>query len=66
MTGSEQVLKFLAEEISQDTYLNLLDQYRPCFRARDVPELARPLRPAETDEALALAHRYGLSRLDKR
>ena len=66
IAGSERVLEFLAEEISRDTYLNLMDQYRPCFRAREVPELARPLTHGEFDEAFELARRYGLHRLDRR
>lgn len=64
VAGSEEVARFLAEEISRDTYLNLMDQYRPCYRADDYSELDRPITASEFHEALALAHRYGLSRVD--
>jgi len=37
IAGSEEVVRFLAEEISRDTCLNLMDQYRPCYRADDYP-----------------------------
>jgi putative pyruvate formate lyase activating enzyme len=66
IAGTEKVLEFLAREISRDTYLNLMDQYRPCYRANEYPELDRPITGAEYAEALALAERLGLHRLDRR
>ena len=64
IAGSEEVVRFLAEEISRDTCLNLMDQYRPCYRADDYPELDRPLTMPEFCEALDLAKRHGLRRVD--
>ena len=64
ISGVDAVLRFLAEEISTDTYLNLMGQYRPCYRAGDFPGLDRPITRAEFSEALALARRHGLHRLD--
>ena len=64
LAGTEQVLRFLAEQISRDTWLNLMDQYRPCFSAREIPELARPITSQELHEALGLAAKWGLHRLD--
>ena len=61
IAGTEQVLKFLAEEISPNTYINLMDQYRPCYRASDYPELDRPITVAEYREALDLARKTGLA-----
>ncbi len=66
IAGTEEVLRFLAQEISPDTYLNLMDQYRPCFKAERIPELDRTLTSAEYNVALAIARRYGLTRLDQR
>jgi putative pyruvate formate lyase activating enzyme len=66
LAGTEQVLAFLAEEISRNTYLNLMDQYHPCYRADDYPLLDRPLSNAEYTAALQLARHHGLTRLDKR
>ncbi len=63
--GSEQILAFLAREISPDTYINLMDQYRPCYRADEYPPLNRPLTQSEYREAQSLCRRYGLWRLDK-
>jgi putative pyruvate formate lyase activating enzyme len=66
IAGTEQVLEFLASEISRDTYVNLMDQYRPCYRADEYPELNRPITGEEYAEALAQAERLGLARLDGR
>lgn len=64
ISGVEKVLKFLAEEISTNTFLNLMGQYRPCYRAGENPELDRRISGAEFSEALAIAQRYELQRLD--
>jgi putative pyruvate formate lyase activating enzyme len=66
IAGTGDVLRFLAEEISRNTYVNLMDQYRPCYRADEYPELARPLTQEEYREALVAADRAGLGRLDHR
>ncbi len=65
LAGSTKVLRFLAEELSPRTYLNLMDQYRPCYRAAENPPLDRPLSRDEYMDVLALARRLGL-RLDNR
>lgn len=66
IAGTEQVLEFLAREVSPDTWLNLMEQYYPCYRADEPPELARRITPAEYRAARAAAARYGLTRLDER
>ena len=64
LAGSEQVLTYIANELSRNTYINLMDQYRPCYRADDYSGLDRPITKMEFREAIDLAARYGLSRLD--
>lgn len=66
LAGTREVIRFLAEEISVNTYLNLMDQYRPAYQARDYPPLDRPLHSAEFTQALAWAEEAGLTRLDSR
>jgi putative pyruvate formate lyase activating enzyme len=66
IAGTAQVLEFLAREVSPTTYLNLMDQYYPCYRADEYPELARRLTPEEYRAALAAAAHHGLARLDER
>jgi len=64
LSGAETALSFLAKEISINTYLNLMGQYRPCYRAGEYPGLDRPISRAEFSEALATARRCELRRLD--
>jgi putative pyruvate formate lyase activating enzyme len=66
IAGTEQVIRFLAEEISSNTYINLMDQYRPCYRAGNYPELDYPITSAEYEEVLEFARRCGITRLDHR
>lgn len=66
LAGTAQIVHFLAEEISRNTYLNLMDQYHPHYKAHLIPELNRSLTRREYIEAVELAHAVGLHRLDQR
>ncbi|MBI4216001.1 MAG: radical SAM protein [Chloroflexi bacterium] len=63
--GSAEVFRFLAQEISPNTYLNVMGQYRPAYRAAEVSALARPITREEFQRALEAARRAGLHRLDQ-
>lgn len=65
LANTESVLAFLGTEISRSTYLNLMDQYAPCYRAGEYPPLDRPITRDEYERALALADTYGLHRRDR-
>jgi putative pyruvate formate lyase activating enzyme len=62
LAGTAGVVRFLASEISRDTYLNLMDQYRPDYLARGHPLLKRRLTSAEFRSAVRLAKAAGLRR----
>jgi len=64
LAGTDEVLRFVAQEISPRTWVNLMAQYRPCFRATGSPPLDRRPTRDELREALAAARRHGLTRLD--
>lgn len=64
--GTEEVMEFLAREISLNTYVNVMDQYRPCYRAVGDGALGRRITGAEYGRALAAAEAAGLKRLDGR
>ncbi len=66
LAGTGEVLRFLAGEISLDTYVNLMDQYRPAHNAYLFPEISRPITSLEYQEALQMAREVGLRRLDQR
>ena len=66
LAGTRQIVRFLADEISTDTYLNLMDQYRPAFNAGRYPEINRRITSKEYHAAVRMAQEAGLTRLDKR
>jgi len=66
MAGTEKIMKFIAEEISTDTYVNVMNQYRPCFRAHEVKEIDRRPTAKEFKEAVEMAKKQGVTRLDRR
>jgi putative pyruvate formate lyase activating enzyme len=66
LAGTGGIARFLAEEVSPDTYINIMDQYRPAYRAGDHPRLQRPITREEYAAALRQAREAGLHRFDTR
>ena len=66
LAGTRQIVRFLADEISPRTYLNVMNQYRACYKAGNLPPLDRGITPQEYNEAVQMAQDAGLTRLDKR
>ncbi|WP_456432211.1 radical SAM protein [Thermosulfuriphilus sp.] len=64
LAGSFEILRFLAEEVSPHTYLNLMGHYHPQWQATRTPPLDRPITKEEFKEVWAYAQNLGL-RLDK-
>jgi putative pyruvate formate lyase activating enzyme len=65
LAGTEKIVSFLAQEISTDTYVNIMTRYRPHHQANTMPQISRPVNASEFREAINLARRYGIHRLDK-
>ena len=63
--GTEQVMRFLAEEVSPDTFVNVMPQYHPEGKALRHAEINRPITLEEYHEAITVARRHGL-RLNRR
>lgn len=61
LAGTAEVVRFLSEEISKETYLNIMDQYRPEYNACSSPELDRRITLQEYREAVRLAAGAGLT-----
>jgi putative pyruvate formate lyase activating enzyme len=66
MAGTKAAMEFLAREISAETYVNVMDQYRPCGTVRGDDSLGRRITRSEYDAAVQMALDAGLSRLDDR
>jgi len=65
IAGTEQIVKFLAEEISPNTHINILGQYHPCGTARAHEIAGRRPTSAEIQDARKLAEDAGLKMLDR-
>ena len=57
---SERVIDFIADEISRGSYVNVMEQYRPCGEAHKTPEINRPVTTAEYRRARDYAVANGL------
>lgn len=66
IAGSEKVFEFLVKEISANTYVNVMDQYRPCGEAHKDEHINRRLSSQEFRDAADTARKAGLTRLDPR
>lgn len=60
ISGTAEIMRFLAEEISPETYISLMSQYFPCHKAGELPELNRRLTLEEFEAAERVMERCGL------
>jgi putative pyruvate formate lyase activating enzyme len=60
VAGSVKVIDFLAEQVSPNTAINVMDQYKPCFKASSYPSINRQPTPEEVDEVRQYAIKKGL------
>ena len=68
IAGTESIMRFLANEVSPDTFVNVMDQYYPAGRvsALQFIEINRRVSPAEQDRAVDAARAAGLWRMEER
>jgi putative pyruvate formate lyase activating enzyme len=64
VAGSLDIIDFLANEISNNTFVNIMEQYRPTFKARDFPEINRPITHKEFNTVYEYAKELGLRLAD--
>lgn len=60
LAGTGKVMRFLAQEVSRDTYISLMRQYYPSHKARNYPELSRMITEEEYERAIQAMHDAGL------
>ena len=65
LAGTEHIMNFISNEVSRDTYVNIMNQYHPCYKASQIPSLNRRISSTEFCEALSLAQEAGIKRMDK-
>ena len=61
LSGSEEIFKFISEKISQNTYISLMSQYFPAFKASEYPQISRRITKKEYAIAKRLMEKYNLS-----
>jgi putative pyruvate formate lyase activating enzyme len=65
LAGTEEICRFIAKEISPHTYINIMAQYRPCYKAVGHPKIGRRITRKEFESALEIARKAGLYRFDE-
>ncbi|MEX1330751.1 MAG: radical SAM protein [Desulfobacterales bacterium] len=65
LAGTREIMRFIAQHVSPDSYVNLMSQYRPCGRGAEVKGFNRHLLPEEYQLAVKAAQQEGISRLDQ-
>lgn len=64
LAGTEAFVRFVARQLDPRTYVNIMAQYHPAYRAQQFRELSRRITMEEFNRALELARQYGLTNLD--
>jgi putative pyruvate formate lyase activating enzyme len=64
IAGTDKFVHFVATKLSRSTYVNIMAQYRPEYKAAGIPELSRRITGQEYRQALGWAKEAGLTRLD--
>jgi putative pyruvate formate lyase activating enzyme len=62
--GTKQVIDWIARNLPKDTYLNIMSQYRPMYKAFDYPEISRPITRKEYEDAVRWAKEAGLTNVE--
>lgn len=63
LAGSKKIFELIAQEISKNTFVNIMNQYTPYWKASVYSELSRQSSDEEFKEAISLAEKAGLKRL---
>ena len=61
IAGTDKIMKFISEEISQDSYISLMSQYLPYYKASSFKEISRRITKQEYAAAKQTMQKYGLS-----
>ncbi|MGD8256844.1 MAG: radical SAM protein [Desulfobacterales bacterium] len=65
LAGTRDVMRFIAQKISLNSYVNVMSQYRPCGRASEVAGLNKSLATQDYHLAVQAAKEEGITRLDR-
>ena len=65
LAGTRPVMRYIAQRLSSESYVNIMSQYRPCGRAAEVAGLGANLKAGEYHQAVKAAKAEGITRLDR-
>jgi len=65
LAGTKTITRFVSEEISRDSHVNIMAQYHPCYKALQIPGLGRRISSEEFHAAPHFAQETGLRPLDR-
>jgi putative pyruvate formate lyase activating enzyme len=65
LAGTREIMRFIGQYISPNSYVNVMSQYRPCGRAHEISGLSRALSDDEYRQAVKEAEQEGITRLDR-
>jgi len=60
VTGSKEIIDFIVNEVSENTFVNIMEQYRPTYNAHNYPEINRPVTQQEFSKVYEYAKSQGL------
>jgi putative pyruvate formate lyase activating enzyme len=63
-SGSEEIMEWIAADLPKDTYVNIMAQYNPVYKAYDYPEISRRITGEEYKKVVKRAEEAGLTNLD--
>jgi putative pyruvate formate lyase activating enzyme len=64
ISGAKDVVEWIARNLPKDTYLNIMSQYTPMYKASEYREISRKITRGEYAEVVAAARKAGLTNLD--
>ena len=64
VAGTKEIMEWIANYLPKDTYINIMSQYTPVYKAKDYPEISRRITKKEYAQAVTWAKEAGLTRLD--
>jgi len=62
--GTKEIVEWIAENLPKDTYLNIMSQYTPTYKASEYPAINRRIIRREYAEAVGWAESAGLTNIE--
>jgi putative pyruvate formate lyase activating enzyme len=64
VSGSLEVMKWIADSLPKDTFVNIMSQYRPMYHAKEYPDINRRIYRSEYENVVDYAKNIGLTNLE--